>query len=100
MFDRLTELCDLARTIGWQAADILRQAETNFDIEKSGDSPVTSADLAANRCILDGLQSVLGLTEFAYRKSDWANLGCGLLTRWMGRRILFKVRGNMRHILP
>ncbi len=34
MFDRLTELCDLARTIGWQAADILRQAETNFDVEK------------------------------------------------------------------
>jgi 3'(2'), 5'-bisphosphate nucleotidase len=70
MFDRLTELCDLARTIGWQAADILRQAETNFDVEKSGDSPVTSADLAANRCILDGLQSVLGLTEFAYLSEE------------------------------
>jgi 3'(2'), 5'-bisphosphate nucleotidase len=70
MFDRLTELCDLARTIGWQASDILRQAETNFDLEKSGDSPVTSADLAANRCILDGLQSVLGLTEFAYLSEE------------------------------
>jgi 3'(2'), 5'-bisphosphate nucleotidase len=70
MFDRLTELCDLARTIGWQAADILRQAETSFDLEKSGDSPVTSADLAANRCILDGLQSVLGTTEFAYLSEE------------------------------
>jgi 3'(2'), 5'-bisphosphate nucleotidase len=70
MFDRLTELCDLARTIGWQASDILRQAETNFDLEKSGDSPVTSADLAANRCILDGLQSVLGQTEFAYLSEE------------------------------
>jgi 3'(2'), 5'-bisphosphate nucleotidase len=70
MFDRLTELCDLARTIGWQASDILRQAETNFDVEKSGDSPVTSADLAANRCILKGLQSVLGLTEFAYLSEE------------------------------
>jgi 3'(2'), 5'-bisphosphate nucleotidase len=70
MFDRLTELCDLARTIGWQASDILRQAETNFDLEKSGDSPVTSADLAANRCILDGLQSALGLTEFAYLSEE------------------------------
>ncbi len=70
MFDRLTELCELARRIGWQAADILRQAETNFDVEKSGDSPVTSADLAANRCILDGLQAVLGLTEFAYLSEE------------------------------
>ncbi len=70
MFDRLTELCHLAKTIGWQAADILRQAETNFDVEKSGDSPVTSADLAANRCILDGLQSLLGLTEFAYLSEE------------------------------
>jgi 3'-phosphoadenosine 5'-phosphosulfate (PAPS) 3'-phosphatase len=98
MFDRLTELCDLARTIGWQAADILHQAETNFDVEKSGDSPVTSADLAANRCILDGLQSALGLTEFAYL-SDWANLGSGSLTPWMGRRILSKAPGNMRPTL-
>jgi 3'(2'), 5'-bisphosphate nucleotidase len=66
MFDRLPALLDLARTIGWGAADILYQAEQTFKIEKSGDSPVTSADLAANQHILSGLISALGETDFAY----------------------------------
>jgi 3'(2'), 5'-bisphosphate nucleotidase len=66
MFDRYNELLDLARSIGWGAADILRQAEQSFQIEQDGNSPVTSADLAADRHILTGLQSVLGTTEFAY----------------------------------
>lgn len=66
MFDRLPELLDLARTIGWGAGEILHQAEQTFKIEKSGDSPVTSADLAANQHILTGLQSALGALDFAY----------------------------------
>jgi 3'(2'), 5'-bisphosphate nucleotidase len=66
MFDRYPELLDLARTIGWGAADILRQAEQSFQIEKDGNSPVTSADRAADRYILAGLQAALGTTEFAY----------------------------------
>jgi 3'(2'), 5'-bisphosphate nucleotidase len=66
MFDRLPELLTLARTIGWGAADILRQAEQSFQVEQSGDSPVTSADLATDRHILTGLQSALGTTDFAY----------------------------------
>lgn len=70
MFDRLTELLNLTRSIGWQAAEILRQAEANFNVERSGDSPVTSADLAANHCILHGLQSALGSTEFAYLSEE------------------------------
>jgi 3'(2'), 5'-bisphosphate nucleotidase len=66
MFDRLPALLDLARAIGWGAADILYQAEQTFKIETSGDSPVTSADLAANQHILSGLVSALGETDFAY----------------------------------
>jgi 3'(2'), 5'-bisphosphate nucleotidase len=66
MFDRLPALLDLARTIGWGAGDILHQAEQTFKIETSGDSPVTSADLAANQHILSGLISALGETDFAY----------------------------------
>ncbi|MFM2429156.1 MAG: hypothetical protein RLZZ511_369 [Cyanobacteriota bacterium] len=70
MFDRLPELLDLTRTIGWQTATILREAESNFDVEKSGDSPVTTADLAANECILSGLRGVLGKTDFAYLSEE------------------------------
>jgi 3'(2'), 5'-bisphosphate nucleotidase len=70
LFDRLPELLDLTRTIGWQTATILREAESNFDVEKSGDSPVTSADLAANECILSGLRGVLGETDFAYLSEE------------------------------
>jgi 3'(2'), 5'-bisphosphate nucleotidase len=66
MLDRLPELLDLARTIGWGAADILRQAEASFQVEKSGDSPVTSADRAADQYILTELQSVLGTVDCAY----------------------------------
>ncbi|WP_264323014.1 3'(2'),5'-bisphosphate nucleotidase CysQ family protein [Romeriopsis navalis] len=70
MFDRLTEILDLTIKVGWETASILRQAETAFDVEKSGESPVTSADLAANRCILDGLQAALGTEEFAYLSEE------------------------------
>lgn len=70
MADWISGLLDLTRAIGWQTAEILRQAETRFDVEKSGESPVTSADLAANRCILDGLQSALGTEKFAYLSEE------------------------------
>jgi 3'(2'), 5'-bisphosphate nucleotidase len=56
--------------IGWQAATLLHQAERNFTVEKSGDRPVTSADLAANHCILSSLQGVLGNAEFGYLSEE------------------------------
>jgi 3'(2'), 5'-bisphosphate nucleotidase len=70
MFDRLPALLDLARHVGWGAGEILRQAEQRFQIEKSGESPVTSADLAANEHILSGLITALGETEFAYLSEE------------------------------
>jgi 3'(2'), 5'-bisphosphate nucleotidase len=74
MFDRFNELRDLARSAGWGAADILKSAEQSFQIEKSGESPVTSADLAANQHILDRLQTALSstsdLANFAYLSEE------------------------------
>ncbi len=66
----LDSLLAIVRSIGWGAADILLNQARSFDIEKSGDSPVTSADLAANRYILDRLQSVFGTEQFAYLSEE------------------------------
>ncbi len=63
----LAEILALTRSIGWGAAEILLTAQqTSFGIEQAGESPVTTADLAANQYILDNLQSALGLQDFAY----------------------------------
>ncbi len=58
--EQLGFLSDLAQSIGWGAADILLNAqETEFHIGGDQESPVTSADLAANDYILDRLQTSL-----------------------------------------
>lgn len=63
----LAEILALTRSIGWGAAEILLSAQqTSFGIKQAGESPVTTADLAANQYILDNLQSALGLQDFAY----------------------------------
>lgn len=66
----LEEISAIARPIGWGAAEILQDQARNFAIEKSGDSPVTSADLAANRYILEQLQAVFDPDEFAYLSEE------------------------------
>jgi 3'(2'), 5'-bisphosphate nucleotidase len=64
--EQLTYLSDLAQAIGWGAADILLSAQAEgFQVGGDKDSPVTSADLAANDHILKGLQGALGET-FGY----------------------------------
>jgi 3'(2'), 5'-bisphosphate nucleotidase len=53
------------------AGDILKTAQdTSFEIEKSGSSPVTSADLAANHYILEHLQAAFGTEGFAYLSEE------------------------------
>ena len=53
----LQETLEIARSIGWGAAAILIDAQrTSFSIEQAGESPVTTADLAANQYILDNLK--------------------------------------------
>ncbi len=67
MPDSLNEILAIAKPIGWGAGDILLTAQqTTFEIEKSGNSPVTSADLAANHYILEHLHQAFGTEEFAY----------------------------------
>lgn len=69
--DRLDDILAIARSIGWGTADILLNAQrSSFEIEKSGESPVTSADLAANHYILSTLQAAFGLQEFAYLSEE------------------------------
>ncbi|KAM3107463.1 3'(2'),5'-bisphosphate nucleotidase CysQ family protein [Phormidesmis sp. 146-33] len=67
----LAEILAIARSVGWGAADILLKAQhSTFGIEESGESPVTTADLAANQYILDSLQASLGTQDFAYLSEE------------------------------
>lgn len=67
----LEEIVSIARSIGWGAADILlEQARSGFEMEKTGSSPVTSADIAANHYILDNLHATFGLEDFAYLSEE------------------------------
>lgn len=63
-------ICAIARSVGWGAAEILVKQTQCFEVEKSGESPVTSADLAANRYILEKLQAVFDPQEFAYLSEE------------------------------
>ncbi len=63
-------ICAIARSIGWGAANILLEQSQNFEIEQSGESPVTSADIAANSYILEKLQSVFDPQTFAYLSEE------------------------------
>ena len=68
--EQLDTLCGLAKSIGWGAADILlKERAAGFDVGGDSDSPVTSADLAANEYILGRLQSELDDT-FAYLSEE------------------------------
>lgn len=67
----LEEILAIARSVGWGASYLLRsyyygENKDNLDIKDKQGSPVTSADLAVNRYILDRLQANLGQEEFAY----------------------------------
>ena len=67
----LAEILAIARSIGWGAAEMLLTAQrTSFGIEQAGESPVTTADLAANQYILDNLQATLGMQDFAYLSEE------------------------------
>jgi 3'(2'), 5'-bisphosphate nucleotidase len=63
-------ICAIARSVGWGAAEILANQSESFEVEKSGDSPVTSADLAANQYILEKLQAVFDPQVFAYLSEE------------------------------
>lgn len=67
----LEEIGSIVRSIGWGAADILlEQSRSGFEMEKTGSSPVTSADIAANHYILENLQTAFSVEEFAYLSEE------------------------------
>lgn len=69
----LEELLGLARSVGWGAADILRdyyRSDRDLNIQKQDTDPVTAADMAVNRYILDRLQGELGQENFGYLSEE------------------------------
>jgi 3'(2'), 5'-bisphosphate nucleotidase len=69
----LEPLLKLARVAGWGSADILHryyQGEHDLDIRKESSDPVTAADLAVNRYILETLQKELGTQQFGYLSEE------------------------------
>ena len=68
----LDEILEITRSIGWGASDLLRsyyrgkQNDGDLEIQDKKDGPVTAADGAVNRYILDNLKSKLSDPEFAY----------------------------------
>jgi 3'(2'), 5'-bisphosphate nucleotidase len=70
---RLEGLLELARSVGWGAADVLHRyyrGEFDLDIQKAHSDPVTAADLAANHYILERLQGELGRELFGYLSEE------------------------------
>jgi 3'(2'), 5'-bisphosphate nucleotidase len=67
----LQELVAIARSIGWGTADILLEMQhVELGVQDAGDGPVTKADVAANRYILDNLQAALGTEDFGYLSEE------------------------------
>lgn len=70
----LEEIAAIARSVGWGAADILRsyyhgKENQEIDVDKK-DGPVTTADLATNRYILEKLQTSFGNEDFGYLSEE------------------------------
>lgn len=67
----LEDILAIARSVGWGASYILRSyysSDKNGELEIQGkDGPVTAADIAVDRYILNRLKENLGDREFAYQ---------------------------------
>jgi 3'(2'), 5'-bisphosphate nucleotidase len=65
----LSGLLELAKSVGWGAADILQSyyhSDRDLKIQKQDSDPVTAADLAVNGYILERLQAKLDPQQFGY----------------------------------
>jgi len=74
----LEALLDLARSVGWGAADILRtyyHSQQDLNVQHKGGAPVTAADIAANQYILQRLEQELGTQEFGYLSEETHQAG-------------------------
>ena len=83
----LSEMLELARSIGWGASYLLRSYyhgevnEGNLDIQDKKEGPVTAADVAVNRYILDRLKNNLGEDDFGYISEENYNSDSKQLTQ-------------------
>lgn len=67
----LQELLAIARRIGWGAGEILLSLQnSDLQVQNAAGDPVTIADEAANRYILNNLQASLGTRDFAYLSEE------------------------------
>lgn len=69
----LSELLELARSVGWGAADILQtyyHSDRDLNIQKQESDPVTAADLAVNHYILERFQKELDSQKFGYLSEE------------------------------
>lgn len=72
----LEDILAIARSVGWGASYILRSYYSgeikngNLEIQDKQDGPVTAADIAVDRYILDRLKENLGDREFAYLSEE------------------------------
>ncbi|BAZ04199.1 inositol monophosphatase [Calothrix sp. NIES-3974] len=75
---KLNQILEITRTVAWGAADILRSHyrgnQEKLDIQyKSGNDPVTVADIAVSNYIIQGLQAQLGNDDFGYISEETYN---------------------------
>jgi 3'(2'), 5'-bisphosphate nucleotidase len=69
--EALNEILVVTKQVGWGAADILHTYyRGDIEVKDKKDGPVTSADLAANRYILEQLQSQLSHEDFGYLSEE------------------------------
>ncbi|MDJ0899378.1 MAG: 3'(2'),5'-bisphosphate nucleotidase CysQ [Xenococcus sp. MO_188.B8] len=74
--ERLVEIMKIARSVAWGASDILssyyhgKADYQDLDVKDKKDGPVTAADLAANRYILENLQAQLSDEDFGYLSEE------------------------------
>ena len=76
----ISDILAIARTLGWGASKILRSyyfdephadgTERELNIQDKKDGPVTAADLAVNRYILDRLETAFGHENFGYLSEE------------------------------
>lgn len=70
--DNLTNISALALSVAWGAVDILRSyyRDDTLKIHEKKDGPVTAADLAVNRYVLDRLKAELIEGKFGYLSEE------------------------------
>ena len=72
--EKLKEIMKIARSIAWGASDILSSyyhgQDKDLEVKDKKDGPVTQADLAANKHIVENLQEQLSEYDFGYLSEE------------------------------